>query len=366
MNAPLAFINEIETSIAQSSDGRRADMVRHLTDLFLVNVDNYSADEIALIDDVFVRLVVTIEESARALLAIRLGPISNAPPKIVRALACDDAIDVASPVLIRSEQLDDQILIGCAKVKSQEHLLAISRRKTLSEPVTDILVERGDQQVVLSTAQNAGARFSEKGFATMVRRSHGDDLLAKCVGTRPDIPQHLFDRLLEIASDSVRVKLEAENRFTRKDVHRVVTDVTDRIQAHMAEHTPNYAVAQVLVESLKKAGQLGGEKLDAFAKAGEVEQTVAALALMTDMPIDVVQRKFNDEQAEFILVMTKAIGLSWQTTKAILGLGIGKTRRSPREIEQCEHAFQRLNRPTAQQILGFHRARERAANKQLM
>jgi uncharacterized protein (DUF2336 family) len=366
MNAPLAFINEIETSIAHSTDGRRGEMVRHLTDLYLVNADQYSADEVGLIDDVFVRLVVTIEESARALLAIRLGPISNAPPKIVRALACDDAIDVASPVLIRSEQLDDSILIGCAKTKSQEHLLAISRRKTLTEPVTDILVERGDQQVVLSTAQNAGARFSENGFATLVRRSDGDDLLAKCVGTRPDIPRHLFDRLLEIASDTVRAKLEAENRFIRKDVHRVVTDVTDRIRVHADALSPNYATAQGLVESLKKAGQLGAERLDAFARTGEVEHTIAALALMTDMPIDVVQRKFNDEQAEFILVLGKAIGLSWQTTKAILALGIGKTRRSPREIEQCENAFQRLNRPTAQQILGFHRARERAANKQLM
>jgi uncharacterized protein (DUF2336 family) len=366
MNAPLAFIDEIETSIAHSSDSRRAEMVRHLTDLFLVNADQYSAAEVALIDDVFVRLVVTIEESARALLAIRLGPISNAPPKIVRTLACDDAIDVASPVLIRSEQLDDSILIGCARTKSQEHLLAISRRKTLTEPVTDILVERGDQQVVLSTVQNSGARFSEKGFRTLVRRSDGDDLLAKCVGTRPDIPRHIFDQLLEIASDTVRAKLEAENRFNHNDVQHAVGDVTDRIRAHAAAHPPNYAAAQALVESLKKAGQLVGEKVDAFARAGEVEQTIAALALMTDMPIEAVQRKFNEEQAEFVLVLAKSIGLSWQTAKAILGLSAGKSRRSPREIDQCEQAFFRLNQPTAQQIISFHRTRERAAGKQLM
>ena len=42
--------------------------------------------------------------------------------------------------------------------------------------------ERGDQQVVLSTAKNAGARFSGKGFAIMIKRSHGDDQLAACVG----------------------------------------------------------------------------------------------------------------------------------------------------------------------------------------
>jgi uncharacterized protein (DUF2336 family) len=188
MNAPLAFIHEIDSTIAQSSADRRADMARHLTDLFLVNADQYSDDEVALIDDVFVRLVVAIEGSSRALLAIRLAPMSKAPPNILRTLACDDAIEVASPILIQSERLDDAILVDCAKTKSQEHLLAISRRKILAEVVTDILVERGDQQVVLSTVKNSGAKFSNSGFSILVKRSDGDDLLTKCVGTRPDLP----------------------------------------------------------------------------------------------------------------------------------------------------------------------------------
>lgn len=366
MNAPLAFIHEIDSTIAHSSIGRRAEIVRHLTDLFLVNSDQYSDDEIALIDDVFVRLVATIEQSSRALLAIRLGPVSNAPPKILRALACDNAIDVASPILIRSEQLDDAILVGCAKTQSQEHLLAISRRKVLAEAVTDVLVERGDQQVVLSTVQNSGARFSNTGFEILVKRSGGDDLLAKCVGTRPDIPPQLFQRLLETASETVRAKLAAENPSARGEIHRVVDGVTARIQTQVAVQTPEYAAAQVLVESLNAAGQLNTARVDILARAGQFEETVVALALLANLPADVIERKINDEQAEFILVAAKAIGLSWPTTKIILDLGRGKTRRPPLEIDKCESAFQRLNQPTAQQILGFHRTRERSGNKRLM
>jgi uncharacterized protein (DUF2336 family) len=358
MNAPLALIHEIDLTIAHSSSGRRAEMVRHLTDLFLVNSDQYSDEEIALIDDVLVRLVATIEESARALLAIRLGPISNAPPKILRALAFDDAIDVASPILIRSERLDDEILIGCAKTKSQEHLLAISRRKTLAEAVTDILVERGDQQVVLSTVKNSGARFSNNGFEILVRRSDGDDLLAKCVGTRPDIPPHLFQQLLEIASETVRAKLEAENPSARHDIQSVIVDVTSRIRTQAIVQPSKYATAQVLVETLNLSGKLNPARLDIFAKAGQFEETVAALALMAGMPTDVVERKMNDEHAEFLLVLTKAIGLSWATTKIILELRAEKMLRSPYEIEQCFKSFHRLSQPTAQKILGFHRARE--------
>src|SRR5690242_21041434 len=99
MGAPLELIQQLDNSIAHSSDERRSTMLRHLTDLFLVGSDQYSDAEVDLIDDVFVRLVATIEDSSRALLAIRLAPITTAPPKILRLLACDDAIEVASPVL---------------------------------------------------------------------------------------------------------------------------------------------------------------------------------------------------------------------------------------------------------------------------
>jgi hypothetical protein len=82
MAAPLqAFLQEIDSTIAQSNRDRRASMLRHLTDFFVVGANQYSDEEIALIDDVFVRLVSAIEESSRALLAIRLGPLSNAPPR---------------------------------------------------------------------------------------------------------------------------------------------------------------------------------------------------------------------------------------------------------------------------------------------
>jgi uncharacterized protein (DUF2336 family) len=116
-----------------------------------------------------------------------------APPKILRLLARDDAIEVAAPVLTQAEELDIGTLIECARIKKQEQLLAISHRKTLPDKLIDVLVERGDQQVVLSTAENAGSRFSDKGFNTLIKRAHGDDALTSGVAMRSDLPAQLFD-----------------------------------------------------------------------------------------------------------------------------------------------------------------------------
>lgn len=355
MGAPLELIQQLDSSISNSTDERRSAMLRHLTDLFLVGSDQYSDEEVDLIDDVFVRLVTTIEESSRALLAIRLGPVASAPPKILRLLACDDTIEVASPVLTQAERLDTETLIECAQTKNQEHLLAISRRKSLPEALTDVLVVRGDQQVVLSTAKNAGARFSGNGFNTLVNRSKGDDQLAACVGTRPDLPPQLFDRLLETASATVRTRLEAERKYAKSNIAKVVEGVTDRIHVESARKPLSHAAAQVLAESLQRAGQLDAAKIEEFALDGRFEELVAALSLMSNVPTSVIEGNLRDTNAQLLLVLAKAIGLPWDTTRSIMALAAKRYRRSATSIDQSMPSFNRLRQSTAQQILDFHR-----------
>jgi uncharacterized protein (DUF2336 family) len=355
MGAPLELIQELDSSIAHSSDQRRSAMLRHLTDLFLVGSEHYSEEEIDLIDDVFVRLVSTIEQSARALLAIRLGPVMVAPPKILRVLACDDAIEVASPVLTQAARLEIRTLIECAQTKKQEHLLAISRRKTLPEELTDILVERGDQQVILSTAKNAGARFSGKGFGILIKRSYGDDTLTSCVGMRADLPPQLLEQLLAAASEKVRSKLVAEREYAKADIENIVGDVASRIEAGAATQPLSYAAAHVLVESMHEAGQLTTGKLQEFALGGRFEEMVAALSVMSNVPTAVIEQNMRDTRAESLLVLARAIGLSWETTRSILMLAAKRHRRSTAGIDQAMPSFFRLRQSTAQQIIDFHR-----------
>ena len=336
-------------------------MLRHITDLFLVGSDQYSEEEIELIDDVFLRLVATIEQSSRALLSLRLAPAPVAPPKILRLLARDDAIEVAAPVLAQAEGLDIETLIECARTKNQEHLLAISRRKALPDKLTDVLVERGDQQVVLSTAKNAGSRFSDGGFDTLIKRARGDDALTSCVAMRADLPAQLFDQLLATASEKVRSNLQAEREFAKADIDAVVGEVTGQIQTSATTQPLSYAAAQVLVESLHRAGQLTAGKLQEFAVAGRFEEMVAALSVMSNVPTAIIEQNMREAEAEALLVFAKAIGLSWETTRSIMTLAARRYRRSTAGVDQAMPAFHRLRQSTAQQILDFHRMSNRSA-----
>jgi uncharacterized protein (DUF2336 family) len=266
-------------------------------------------------------------------------------------------------VLEQSECLDDACLVENAQQKGQGHLLAISRRRTLGETVTDVLVERGDQQVLLSTAENRGAKFSAAGLSGLVRRSEGDDRLAACVGFRPEIPPQLFRELLAKASRSVRVKLEAAYPGARREVGQVVAEVAGRVEAEAREGALDYKAARAYIGSLQRRDQLDDKRMEAIAKAGRLEEIVTALARMGELPLEFVEQAMKHERAEMILIIAKATALSWSTCKAILCSRTGSRAISGGELAKCLASYERLKVTTAQEIVRFHRQRDQTETR---
>jgi uncharacterized protein (DUF2336 family) len=215
--ASLSFLAEIERAIERSSPHRRAAMLIQITDLFIHQSSRLAGDKIELFGAVIARLASEIELSARVMLACRLAPIPAAPINILRNLASDDNITVASPVLTHAEGLDETTLLLSARTKSHDHLFAISQRKLVSELVSDLLVARGNKQVLLSLVENPGALLSEAALARLVERSQDCDALATSLGARPDIPYFLFQKLLAITSDTVRARFIADNLHIRRE-----------------------------------------------------------------------------------------------------------------------------------------------------
>lgn len=358
MSAQNSLIHELEDALSQGSAERRERTLRRVTDLFVFGSSHFSGDHIAVFDGVFSHLVADIEQSARAALAERLAPIPNAPPKLIRQLAFDDAIEVAGPVLMQSEQLDNVSLVENANTKSQQHLLAITKRKALAETVTDVLVERGGRDVALSVAQNAGAKFSETGYVRLVKRSERDDELARSVGSRPEIPRHHFLKLLSTASKAVRMALEGAHPEHAREIQHVVAKVTTEIQEKAAANSRDYAAARARIQTLQSSGRLSESHIAAYAVAGKFEDTAVVLAALSTLPIDVVERVLVQDRSETLLIVAKAMDLSWATVKALLVLRAGTGNLSSQVLEQHMASFMRLKRATALQAIEFLRKRQ--------
>src|ERR1700761_7271473 len=227
-SSPMNLLDELQATLAHGTVARRVETLRRVTDLFVNGVVDYSDEQVGLFDDVFQCLIHHIETSAKSLLSNRLAPIDRAPPLTIRALAFDDVIEVAAPVLSLSERLDDEALIETARTKSQAHLMAISTRRVLSGAVTDILVQRGDHEVVQSTVNNPGAEFSERGFTRLISRAQGDEDLATCIGLRPNMPRHLYLKVLAKAPAAVRPRFEAADPQRAGEIPTAVREATRR------------------------------------------------------------------------------------------------------------------------------------------
>ena len=160
MAATASLIPEID-AIARATPQRRAETLQRMTTLFIEGAWRLSEEQVALFDDVLGRLVIEIESMALANLAERLAPVSNAPAGLVRSLARHQSIAVAGPLLRESKRLDEADLIDIARNLDQPHLVAISARNGVAESVTDVLIRRGDHEVVRTVVNNSAARFSE-------------------------------------------------------------------------------------------------------------------------------------------------------------------------------------------------------------
>jgi uncharacterized protein (DUF2336 family) len=353
------LLDELQTTLAHGTVARRVETLRRVTDLFINGAVDYSDDQIALFDDVFQCLIDHIETSAKALLAERLAPIDTAPSMTIRTLALDDVIDVSGPVLSKSERLDEATLIEIARSKSQAHLKAISMRRSLSDALTDVLVARGNEDVVQSTVKNPGAQFSEDCLTELVGRAERDDDLATCVGLRPDLPRHHYLKLIAKASVSVRRKLEAANPGQADAVLGAVQEAAQRVRA--ATMTRQTEMARALVKSLHEDGRLNEHQVTAFAEQGKFDEANAGLAALANVPVAIAENMMIESRTEGVMILAKVAGLSWSSVRAIIAMRDKLSGSDPTDLLSARDTYEGLRTSTAQQVLRFHRMQQSTA-----
>jgi len=354
------LLDELQATLAHGTVARRVETLRRVTDLFIDGAVDLSNEQIGLFDDVFQCLMHQIETSAKVLLANRLAPVDTAPPLTIRTLAFDDLIEVAAPVLSQSERLDDDTLIETARSKSQAHLMAISTRRVLSGAVTDVLVLRGNDEVIQSTINNSGAEFSERGFTRLIDRAEDDDDLATCIGLRPTIPRHLYLKLIAKASETVRARLEAANPRQAGDVPTAVREATRRARTAPSAITRDTAIAHALVKSLYEDGRLDEYQVAAFAEAGKFDEANAALAALANVSVSTAENMMVETRAEGVMILAKVSGMSWSTVKAIINMRDDLSGMERADLLGCKATYERLRPSTAQQVLRFHRMQQTA------
>jgi uncharacterized protein (DUF2336 family) len=352
--AHRSLIDELNEAVSSGGDAHRQRILERITDLFAAGSRGYSGDQIALFDDVLQELIADIEVQARARLAQRLAHIQTSPTGIIRALAFDDSIVVAEPVLKYSQQLSDADLAENARTKSQEHLLAIAQRLKLSETVTDVLVDRGDHRVVDKVVKNRGARISLSGYEKLTHKARRDRKLTLALSRRSDLPRQYFLKLLETASASVRAQMERDNPEAGAEIAGSIDEVATEMQREVRDASRRFANAERDATRTSNVKPFTEANVHAPARKQEFARTAIALSKLCKFPVDAVERALLDKGEDMILVLAKAAGCSWTTTRELLLMHVAERNLQPSDLEKTFDRYKKLSPEVARNVISFH------------
>jgi len=329
-----------------------AEIFGQVTSLFLSNVDRLSQSQINAVDGVLAHLIGRVEATMLVDLSEALSAMELAPRQTIRGLAFHDHPRVATPVLRRSSCLPETDLLEIVGSRRQQHLLAICDRKALSETLTDALMRFGDVNVSNALARNAGARFSECGYATLVGRAERDESLAVKLGLRLDLPASLLRELLSKVADVVQARfLTAPRPVAKAKTQGSIAPTAERDR--VTRPKVDYTATQSELAALNRAGKLNDQIVNRFAVKGEYRNVVAALALKADVKTEAIEALLGGDRLYGLVVACKAARLSWSTTTMIVRNRPGCPPPTQRELDQCVAIHESLLLSVAQRTIRF-------------
>jgi uncharacterized protein DUF2336 len=146
-------------------------------------------------------------------------------------------------------------------------------------------------------------------------------------------PPHMFE---EIRSAIAAVAAGAD---------REMSDVRD------------FTAAKRLVTQLKTRGELNEAALCGFAKQRKYEETVAALAELSQSSIEIIRPLMQSLRDDGVLIPCKAAGLGWATASAVLESRFTTGSMGSQELAKAKAQFAKITPENARRLLRFWQVR---------
>jgi len=311
----------------------RSELVSNIQDFFLKEEGRLTERERAIMSDILTKLVHDIEMDVRIELAQAVAKVDPDMPDLVRLLS-NDEISVAGPVLKASSALKDEDLIEVIKMRTDEHRMAIAMRDSVSEAVSDVLVDESGDDVLETLIRNEDAEISRRAMQYLVAESKRKDQFQEPLLSRDDLPSELAYKMYWWVSAALRTRILKDY-----DIAEDVLDEAIQISAKRAAGTQdevNGAVlkATQLVRRLDAVGQLTIDFLIRALRQQRINVFVAGLALRTGIAYKTAWRIISDRGYESFIVAAKATGIDRnEATKIVLLLAEAQNPAAARRPE---------------------------------
>ncbi len=342
---------EIEALSTESSSGKRREVLHRVTDLFFLTNDQQSPDDVSTFGNVMERIAYELEVEARAELSERISSIDKAPRHLVRRLAGDD-IAVAKPVLERSRVLTDEDLVQIAQTKGQSHLHAIAKRDTLAAPVTDVIVERGENPVLLEVTKNQGAEFTNDSLVSLAEKARDNSELLSALGTRKDVQPELMVKIKRRVAQ--RLKSEMAGKHSGADIAELDSLIEKGTESLDLEGVKK---SNDELQSRAQKNQLTEDEIIQLARAQRLPEMVHALSVLTGLDDQMVSYCLLKADVAALGIICKASGFKSTTYLMLLQTRNGKEGIPARDVARAMREYEALSKGNANRTLRFLKIR---------
>jgi uncharacterized protein (DUF2336 family) len=326
---------ELEATLTNGSGSQRFTILRRMTDLFLAGSNSYTDEHVAIFDELIGRLIDKIERQALVELSGRLAPVDRAPVNVIGRLSRDEDIGISGPILEQSNVLTDNDLVEIARTRSQAHLSAIAGRQRIGEPVTDVLIVRGNSEVAQKVTTNAGARFSRFGLSRAVQRAQADETLAVAVASRTELPPELLELLVRKATTTVKERLLAN---ARPEMKQRITQVLSEVSSQVARAAAPGGAQPRSGATLRQDPSRTRDLISRCVESRRIEELIDALAIHCEVPVSAVENIVQQQADMGMLVLGKDSGIGWPDMKGILSVTLPEKPRLRKTSRRCSRA----------------------------
>ncbi len=343
----------------EDSSDKRRELLEEVADLFIDDSGAMNSREAGLADEILTKVAHDVEMKVRAGLAERFASSASAPPTLLRMLA-NDEIEVAAPILEESRALNEADLVAIVRSKGQAHMMAVTRREEIPEAVSDVLVERGDDNVLVNLVQNAGAQISRGGMETLVARSENASALQEPLVKRGDLPADLMHDMYFWVSSQLKDYI-----LTQADMDEsVIDDVLEETRVSLAQEIEDYDAKMRkglrVVLRRERERKLNEDFMVQSLRQGEREVFVAAFSRLAEIDLQTADRVLSDRSAEAVAVACKASQFDLSTFSAIVLLADADgTTRKGAEVADLLELYNKIPDAAAKRAMRFWRIRRK-------
>ena len=327
---------------------RREDIYLSVASLFRTQGPMLSERERTMMRDILQRLTLDVEMAIRITLAEHLADDPNAPLDLI-LLLCDDTIEVARPVILRSRRLTEQDLLKFIADASTAHQTACAERPNIGEPICEALARVDAEPVLVALVRNATARITPKTFETLVEKSQRIAGLQEPLVQREDLPTPLAGKMCEWVSEALKARIARTHPYA----FETFAQAADRAQqAVLSPPKPASGEgARKLVDKLAAAGQLKAGFLLRVLHQGQIELFELAFAKLLDLGTADMRRVLFESGARPVALACRAVGIDRCVFSTVFNLSRGARRLSskltPAEKSEVEGVFNGFSKAEA-------------------